>query len=134
MEGFFTKRVPNLPNDEILILNDSGDQVARLGLESLLRSVYNIIMRGGGFYQFGRDGNSERAWICKGEGKLLCISERSWRKFSISDGAEETASFSKDWLVNDYAVKVFNDSDLKLVICIVIALNESEYVGSPVPM
>jgi hypothetical protein len=132
---FSTKRVPDLPTEEILILNHSEDQVARLGLEPTIFSrVYNIVITGGGFYQFCRDGNSGRTWNCKGEERLLCLSERSWRKFSISEGAEEIAVFSKAWCASDYKVRVSNDTDWKLVTCIVIALNESENVGSFTPI
>lgn len=126
---FSAKRVPEFPTEEIHVFDPAGNQVARLGLESNLSSVYNIIVTGGGFYQFGRDRNSGRNWICKGVGRLLCLTERSWRKFIISDGADQIAEFSKHLLTNDYAAKIFNDADLKLVICIVLALNESEYVG-----
>jgi uncharacterized protein YxjI len=132
--GFSTKGAPDFPIGEILVLDHAGNQVARLGLESFLSSVYNIIITGGGFYQFGRDGNSKRTWTCKGEERLLCLSERNWRKFFISEGTQEIAEFSKAWYTSDYAVSVSNDADLKLVICIIIALNESENPGSTAPM
>jgi hypothetical protein len=133
---FSTKRVPDLPTEQILILDPSGNQAARLGLESstcrglgsFFSGVYNIIIIGGGFYQFGRDDKSRRAWICKGEDKLFRISERNSRKFLISDGTEGIADFSKARYASDYAVRVLNDADWKLVICIVIALDECERV------
>ena len=132
--SFSAKWVPHLPTEEILILNHSGNQVARLGLESFLSGTYNIIITGGGFYQFGRDDNSGRAWICKGEGKLLRISERKRRRFFISDGTEEIADCSKAWYTNDYAIRIINDTDLKLVVCIFIALNVCEHETPLTPM
>ena len=116
------------------MLDHTGNQVARLGLESLLSSVYNIIITGGGFYQFGRDGKLKRTWTCKGEERLLCLSEPSRRRFFISEGTQEIAEFSKAWYASDYVVSVSNNADLKLMICIVIALNESENPGSTAQM
>jgi uncharacterized protein YxjI len=134
VESYTAKRVPLSPTGEILITNISGNQIARLELESFLSNVYNIIITGGEFYQFGRDKTSRRTWICKGEEKLLRVSERSWRKFFISDGTQDVAVCSKAWFTNDYTVRVFNNADLKLVICIFIALNECEYQTTYTPI
>jgi len=134
VESLSARRVPLSPPGEILISNPSGNQIARLELESFLSSVYNIIISGGGFYQFGHDDKSRRTWTCKGEGKLFCIEERGKRSFVVSDGDEEIADCSKDWLANDYAIRVFNDADLKLVVCIFIALSVSEHEPSFTPM
>jgi hypothetical protein len=130
VESFSAKRVPLSPTGEILIFNISKNQIARLGLESFLSGIYNIFITGGGFYQFGRDNVLRRTWICKGEGKLLHVSERSWRRFFISDGIQEVAECSKAWLTNDYAIRILDDADLKLVVCIFIALNQCEYQTS----
>jgi hypothetical protein len=134
VESLFARRVPLSPTGEILISNPSGNQIARLELESFLSSVYNIIISGGGFYQFGRDDKSRRTWTCKGEEKLLRISERNKRRYFISDGAEEIADGSKAWLANDYAIRVRKDADLKLVVCIFIALSVCEDETSFTPM
>ena len=134
LESLSARRAPLSPTGEILIADPSGNQIARLELESFLSSNYNIIISGGGFYRFGRDDKSKRAWTCKGEDKLLRISERSERMFFISDGAEVIADCSKDWLINDYAIRVFNDADLKLVVCIFIALSVCEHETSFTPL
>ncbi len=134
VESFSAKRVPLSPTAEILVSDNSGNQIARLELDSFLSSVYNIIIPGGGFYQFGRDNKSRRTWTCKGEGKLLRISERSRRRFFISDGAEEIADCSKAWFTNDYAIRVFNDADLRLVVCIIITLSVCEHEAPFIPM
>ena len=133
VESLSARRVPLSPTGEILISNASGNLIARLELESFLSSVYNIIISGGGFYQFGHDDKSRRTWTCKGEGKLFCIEERGKRSFVVSDGDEEIADCSKDWLANDYAIRVFNDAEWKLVVCIFIALSVREHESGDIP-
>jgi len=126
---FSTKRVTG----EILILNASAFQIARLELESFFSSTYNVIITGGGFYQFRRDWTLSRTWTCKGEGKLFSILEKKGRKFFISEHAQEIAECSKSRFSNDYEVKVFNDADLKLVMCIFIALSLLEHQSEGIP-
>ena len=114
---------------EMHIFNASGTQIARLGQEqeSFFRTVYNIIISGGGFYQFGREKGSSRIWFCRGEERLYQVSEGSRRRFEIADETEKIAEYSKALFANDYAVTVINEVELKLVICIVIALSLSEH-------
>jgi uncharacterized protein YxjI len=130
---FSVKKVRLSPTGEIRILDASANQIARLELEGIFSSVYNIIINGGGFYQIGRDGNSSRTWICKGEGKLFRISEKSNRRFFVTEEAHEIAECSKSRFSNDYEVKVFNDADLKSVMCAFIALNLLEHQSTGVP-
>ena len=133
--GCFTaKRVPLSPTGQVLIYDQSENQTARLERESFFSNVYSIFITGGGFFQFGRDRKSRRTWTCKGEGRSLRISERGWRKFFISDEAQEIADCSKAWFANDYAVRVFNDADLKLVTCLLIALSVCEHQTANIPV
>jgi uncharacterized protein YxjI len=131
-ETISAKKVPLSPLGEIHLSNTSGTQIARLGLESFLSSVYNIIISGGGFYQFGRDQNSKRTWLCKGEGRTLQISQDK-RRFVITDEALKIAECSKARFTNDYAITVFNEEELKLVICIFLALCLCEHQSTYVP-
>ena len=89
--------------------------------------MFNIIISGGGFYQFGRDKSSSRTWFCRGEGRSYQVSEDSRRRFEIADETEKIAEYSKALFTNDYAITVINEVELKLVICIVIALSLSEH-------
>jgi hypothetical protein len=130
---FSAKRVPLSPIGEILILNSSDGQIARLERESFFSNVYNVIISGGGFYQFARDKTSSRTWTCKGEGKLFRVSEVSSRKFLFSEDARQVAECSKSRFLNDYEIRVFNDADLKLVICVFIALSVLEHQSSGIP-
>jgi uncharacterized protein YxjI len=132
-ENYSAKRVSLFPTGEILISNFSEKQIARVGRESFLSNVYNIIITGGGFYQFDRDNVTRKTWTCKGEGKLLCISERSRRRFSISEEDQVVAECSKAWFTNDYAIRVFNDAEWKLVVCIFIALSVREHESGDIP-
>ncbi len=127
------KKVPLSPTGEIHILNASDSQIARLGLESFFSSVYNVIITGGGFYQFGRDKSSSRTWTCTGEGKLFRVSERSNRRFFVSEETQQIAECSKSRFFNDYEIKVFDDADLKLVMCIFIALSLLEHQSTGTP-
>jgi len=129
--GFSIKRVPL--SSEILVFDHSENQIARLGAESTFSMSYYIIITGGGYYQFGRDVKARRTWTCKGEGRLLRLSERIRRRFLISDGSQDIAEGTKAWYTRDFAIKVSNDTDLKLVVCIFIALSVSEYESSPMP-
>ena len=124
---FSAKKVPLSPTGEIRILNGSASQIARVEVESFFSSVYNVIITGGGFYQFARDGNSRRTWTCKGEGKLFRVSERGNRKFLVSEEAQEVAECLKSRFFGDYRVRVFNEADLKLMMCVFIALNRLEH-------
>jgi hypothetical protein len=112
---------------ETLVCNPSGAQVARLGLESRLSRKYNIIITGGGFYQFGRDKSRKRAWVCSGEGRSFRVSEGKKRTFDITEDTRTVAKCSKALFSNDYATTVDDESELKLVICIFLALSLSEH-------
>ena len=130
---FSAEKVRLSPTGEIRILDSSASQIARIEAESFFSSVYNIIITGGGFYQFGRDGDSSQAWVCKGEGKLFRVSLNKGWKFFISEEAQEIAECSRSRFFNDYEVRVFNDADLKVVMCIFIALSQLEYQSSDIP-
>jgi uncharacterized protein YxjI len=133
LENYSAKKVSLFPTGEILISNSSEKQIARVGRKSFLSDVYNIIITGGGFYQFDRDNLTRKTWTCKGEGKLLCISERSRRRFLISEEDQVVAECSKAWFTSDYAIKVFNDAEWKLVVCIFIALSVREHDSGDIP-
>jgi len=103
-------------------------------MESVFSSIYNIILTGGGFYQFRRERISSQTWTCNGEGKLFRISEVSNRRFRVADEDLEIADGSKSLLSNDYEVRVFNDADLKLVMCVFIALSLLEHQDIYIPV
>ena len=124
--NFSANKVRLSPTGEFRILNDSGHQIARLEKEGFFSSVYNIIITGGAGYQFGRSGDSSHEWACKGEGKLYRISEKEKRRFELS-AETPIAECSKSRMFNDYQIRVFNDVDLKLAICVFIALSLLEY-------
>ena len=130
---FSARKVPLSPTGEIRIVDAAGSQVARLEAASLFSCTYNIIVTGGGFYQFGR-GSSSRSWTCKGEEKLFSIAEQSDRKFLVTEESREIAECSKSRFFNDYEAKVFNDADLKLVMCVFIALSLLEHQSTYTPV
>jgi hypothetical protein len=130
---FSARRVPLSLSGETRILDASANQIARLEFESFFSGVYNVIITGGGFYQFGRDRSSIRTWTCKGEGKLFRVSERSNRRFLLSEENQEIAECSKSRFFNDYEVRVFNDADLKLAMCVFIALSLLEHQSTVIP-
>lgn len=127
---FSAKKVRLSPKGEFRIFNDSGDQIERMEYESFFCAVYNIIITGGGFYQFERSRDSSREWTCKGEGRLLRISEREKRKFDLFAEAQ-IAECSKSRLFNHYEIRVFSDADLKLAICVFLALSLLEHQSDP---
>jgi hypothetical protein len=132
-ETLSAKKVALSPLGEIHLLNASGTQIARLELESFLSNVYNIVISGGGFYQFGRDESSRRDWFCRGEGRTLQISEKR-RRFVIMDEARKIAECSKARFTNDYAITAFDEAELKLVICIFLALCLREHQSTYIPV
>jgi hypothetical protein len=67
-----------------------------LQVEGFFSSVYNIIITGGGFYRFRRDGRE--TWICEGEGRLLSISEPNKCRFLVVEDAQEIAECLKSRL------------------------------------
>ena len=131
---FSARKIPLSPTAEVRIINAEGSQVARLEVASLFSSIYNVIITGGGFYQFGRDGSSSRSWTCKGEAKLFRISEQSSRRFLVVEEALEIAECSKSRFFNDYKIRVFNDADLKLMMCVFIALSLLEHQSTYIPV
>jgi hypothetical protein len=116
----------------MLIFNALGTQIARLEPESFFSNAYNITISGGGFYQFGRDKDGRRTWACKGEGRLLQVSEHRRCRFEITEANQRIAKCSKDRFGNDYAI-LADDPELKLVICIILALSESEHQSADIP-
>jgi uncharacterized protein YxjI len=124
---------------ELLIHNSVGTQIARVVQASLFSSENNIIISGGGGYQFRRHGTFTPNWKCEGEGRMLEIREIVGRwfsaryRFAISDGAQAIAEFSRTLFSNRYEVNLLEEGDLKLVICMVIALSMSER-SSDIPM
>ena len=129
--NYSAKKVALSPTGEFHILDSSGNQIARLEFESFFSNIYNVIINGGGFFQFERDGDARRAWTINGEGKLLRISERSRRKFLLSDGSQEIAECSKSRFFCEYQVRVFNEPDLRIVLCAFIALSLREHQPEP---
>ena len=126
---YSTKKVPLSPTGEIRILDASDNQVARLQVESFLSSVYTIIITGGAFYRFGRDGSE--TWICEGKGRLFRISETGKYRFLVVEGTQHIAECKKSRWFNDYEVDLFSHPDLKLMLCVFIALSQLEYQSQP---
>jgi hypothetical protein len=124
---YSAKKVPL--SSEIRLLDASDNQAARLQVESFLSSVYTIIITGGGFYRFGRDGSE--TWICEGEGRLFRISETGKHRFLVIEGAQQIAECKKSRWFNDYEVDLFSHPDLKLMLCVFVALSELEYQSQP---
>lgn len=129
---FKTEDVSPAPfSSETHLLDPSGNQIARMQAESLMSDVCNIIITGGGFYQFARDPASSRGWnrenwVCKGEGRILLISQKNSRDFIVSDEKGEIATYSKAGILDDYTMTFNSDSDLKLLICISVQLIRSQ--------
>jgi uncharacterized protein YxjI len=95
--------------------------------------MYNIIITGGGFYQFRYSADSKRKWTCEGEGKLFCISEYAKRKFDFSSDTQKIAECSKARFFNDYEIRIFSEADLKLAVCVFIALSLMEHQSTYTP-
>ena len=129
---FKTKDVSLSPlSSETRILDSLDNQVARVQAEGFLSDTTDIIITGAGFYQFGSDlkastGWNHENWICKGEGRTLNISQQNSRSFIVCDDSGEIATCLKPSILNDYTITVRHDSDLKLTICIFVALFRSQ--------
>jgi hypothetical protein len=134
LEAFSASKGFLAPTGELLVTDQAGNQIARLGSESSVSGAYDIIITGGGFYHFSRDKKARRTWICKGEGKVFNLSERSTRRYFISDGIQEIAEGKKAWCTRDYAIGVSKTEDFRLVVCIFIALGVDQQGSSFIPM
>jgi len=133
--GAFSAKTPFLaPTSETLVFDQQENQIARIGLESFASGNHSIVISGGGYYSFGRNEKAKRTWTCKGERRLLSISEGSKGRFSISDRDQEIAEAKKAWLTGDFAISVLKDADFRLVVCILIALCVQEDQGAGVEM
>jgi len=124
------KKTQPSPTGEILIYNQTDDQIARVEFESILGRVYNIVISGGGFYRFGRDRKLKRTWSCEGEGRSLSLSERSGRRFLVSNGTRDIAECTQTWFTSGYEIALFDEADLRVLICIFLALHVSKDVGT----
>lgn len=51
----------------------------------------------------------------------------------IADEAQKIAECSKARFTNDYAITAFNEAEMKLVICIFLALCLSEHQSTDIP-
>jgi uncharacterized protein YxjI len=127
---FSAKSSSDFLADEMMIFDPNGNQIARIGAEGFASRNHFIIISGGGYYLFGRDKTAKRTWTCKGEGRLLNLSEGSKGSFSVSDGDQEIAEAKKAWLTGDYAIRVCNDADFRIVLCIFITLSIREHQGA----
>jgi hypothetical protein len=126
-ETFNAKNIYLSSTGEVQLNNGHGTQVARIELESFFSSIYNIIISGGGFYQFSLDSETKHAWICKGEGEVYRIVDHGKRNFSVDHNDGQIASFSKSLFDNHYCVHVKDETNLKLVLCMVLAQSVSEH-------
>jgi len=132
--GFFkAKKVPLSPTGEHRILNSSGSQIARIEAESFLSRIYNIIITGGGFYQFRCSADSNRKWTCEGEGDLFSVSEHANGKFDLTRDTQKIAECSKSRFFSDYEIRIHSDNDLKLAMCVFIALSLVEHQSADMP-
>jgi hypothetical protein len=128
------------PLEGILLYNPVGTQIARVAARSFFGSEWNIVISGGGGYQFCRESFFATNLICKGEGRTIGIHIENvhWfgnaHRFEISEGVQTIAECSRAAFSNDYDVSLVEESDFKLVVCIVLALTMSEQSSSPVPM
>src|SRR5260370_6553943 len=85
-ENYNAKKIPLSPTGEIQLINSYGSHISRIKLASLLSSTYNIIVNGGGFYQFGRNREIKHGLVCKGEQEIFQIVGHRKRKISIMQG------------------------------------------------
>jgi hypothetical protein len=120
---FSTKKIPL---EGTCLFNSSGTQIARIQSEGFLGTTCNIVISGGGFYQFACEKTAIRAWTCQGEGKQFRIAEEAARRFIVSDETRQIAEGSKSRFFQDYRLRIFKDADLKLIVCMFVALKLQE--------
>ena len=114
------------PFGELLILNVSGTQIARVTKESFLGSVYDVIISGGGFYQINHDKGLKERWTCEGEGKTIHFSKEAGSRFVLEEKALKIAECKRTWFDNDWAITLVDEAQFKLVACIFLVLSLSE--------
>ena len=118
------------PFGELLITNAHGTQIARIAKESILSSVYDIIISGGELYQFVKDKGVKRLWTCSGGGRTIQLRAGKSRHFVVEAGSRKIAECSKEWLTSDYLITLLDEAEFKLVVCIFLALSMTEDRGS----
>jgi hypothetical protein len=93
--NYNAKKIHLSPTSELELINSYGAHLARIELASFLSSAYNIIINGGGFYDFERNREIKHAWVCKGEREIFQIVDHGKRDFSISQGDVQIADSQK---------------------------------------
>jgi uncharacterized protein YxjI len=124
-----TLRAAASPFGEMLISNAAGTQIARVAKESLLGSVYDIVISGGELYQFEHAG--WRHWTCTGGGRTFQLREENLHRFVLEAESKSIAEGSKEWLTGNYTVTLLEDADFKVVVCIFMALSMIMDRGAP---
>jgi hypothetical protein len=135
-----TLTTDNSSYGELLIFNSVGTQLARVVTPSFFSSENNIIISGGGGYQLVRHSAVSSNWTCNGEGRTLelQLNKAHWfsatTRYAISEGGKTIAECSTTAFSDDYKLSLIDESDFKLVVCIVIAVAISERSSGPMPM
>jgi uncharacterized protein YxjI len=108
-----------------------GQVLARVQAEfSLLRNKYDFDLLDGTVFHFQCDKLWTSVYSCMYGGDVYTLYEHRGLKRSIFREETQIAAYSKNRISfgkgNEYAIRMDSDADLKLILCMVLALGMSE--------
>lgn len=117
--------------NKIELQTKGGDTLARLqGQFSVLRSKYEFDLMGGMVYDFECVDRWKSIYECRCGDDLLTLYQHKGLNHSIFKNERQIAAYSKNRVSfgkgNTYEIRMDVDANLKLIVCMVLALSVSD--------
>jgi uncharacterized protein YxjI len=118
-------------NDKLQITAPHGAIVARItGKFSWFRSKYSFELSDGSVYRFCGEKIWKGVFVCEGSEVSFRLYQHKGLNYSIFQNKTQVAAFSKNAVTigsgDQYEIRVNDDANLMVVICIVLAIDLSE--------
>lgn len=127
---FARKAFFSFPSKIELQASDGRALAAIRGRLSFLREKYDFLLSGGGDFHFQCVNRWKRVFVCEGDKESFRVYGHKGLKFSIFKGETQVAAFEKNRIVfgcgNQYDVRLNDNVNVILIVCIVLALCNSE--------
>lgn len=128
---FYARKTFFSLTDNLELSNAGGQSVAKIeGEISPLRHKHEFFLTDGRQYQFGREKIWTGVYTCEGNGEIYRLYEHRGLNYSIFKDERQIAAFTKNRVVlgkgNEFDLRLDNDADMVLILCMVLTINSSE--------
>lgn len=132
---YMARQKPFSWGDNILVTGPRERLVATIRSRfSFFRSKYHYELVDGTSYQFRAEKLLPVVYVCEGPNECYRLYDHKGLNYSIFQGDAQIAAFSKNRITiangNTYDVRVNDDANLLVVICMVLTINASEEGGN----